>query len=44
MRPLFLVNRVLRAPDSKKIMLDHPFTTAGSQQLLVEPSQCGKRG
>jgi hypothetical protein len=30
MRPLFLVNRVLRAPDSKKIMLDHPFTTAGS--------------
>ena len=27
MRPLFLVNRVLRAPDSKKIMLDHPFTT-----------------
>ena len=33
MRPLFLVNRVLRAPDSKKIMLDHPFTTAGSQNI-----------
>jgi hypothetical protein len=32
MRPLFLVNRVLRAPDSKKIMLDHPFTTAGSRK------------
>ena len=32
MRPLFLVNRVLRAPDSKKVMLDHPFTTAGSRE------------
>ena len=35
MRPLFLVNRVLRELDSKKIMLDHPFTTAGNLILTL---------